>query len=142
VTVAENAFIIGEPRPKRVVLLGTLTGAPVPVSVEQVQAPPQALSWLPEVYALVEQGQQESAADIVFKNVDDLLSTAEFRRCDELLQMVDVKRLDINLMMSFLAITLAAKEELPSRAALLRRIDARLHALAPERVEALLRTLR
>ncbi len=105
-------------------------------------APPQVFDWLPEVYALIEQGDDESAADIVVDVVDELLSASDFSRCDELLQMVDVKRLNPNLLITFLAVSLPAKQKLPSRSQLLRRTETRLAELEPERVDALLRTLR
>jgi len=137
-------------------LLGTLTVCgllshpePGPVvglygrgAAEGTQVSHQDLGWLPDVYSLVDRREYETAGDLLFDKVDDLLSAGDLRRCDEMLQMVDVKRLDTNLMISFLAVTLAAKLELPSRAALVRRIEAKLEELAPERVESLLRTLR
>lgn len=100
------------------------------------------LATLPEVYSLVQRGQLEQAGDLVFSKIDDLLCAGEFRRCDELLQMVDPERLDINVMLSFLSVTFAAKHKLPGRASLVRRIEVRLHDVAPTRVEALLAPLR
>jgi hypothetical protein len=159
----EHGFVIGKPRQHENTLLGTLTVTalsllPVGLVVGQRgyalaepvdnsplpahQSTGQALAWLPEVYSLVESGNPEAAADLVFDNIDELLSAGDFPRTNELLQMVDVKRLDTNLMISFLAITLAAKSKLPSRAPLLRRVEARLIQFEPDRVEGLLATLR
>lgn len=104
--------------------------------------PQQNFAWLPDVYSLVHHGRLEDAGDLVFSKIDDLLCSGEFRRCDELLHMVDPKRLDINVMLSFLSITFAAKHKLPGRTSLVRRIEARLQQIVPNRVAALLAPLR
>jgi len=107
-----------------------------------VSQPQSSFAWLPTVYSLVGQAREEEAADIVFEKIDDLLCAGQFRRCDELLQMVDVKRLDVKVMLSFLAITLAAKDELRGRVSLLQHVENRLKVLMPDRAESLLAPLR
>ncbi|MCA9182226.1 MAG: hypothetical protein KDA51_12260 [Planctomycetales bacterium] len=107
-----------------------------------VSQPQSSFAWLPTVYSLVGQAREEEAADIVFEKIDDLLCAGQFRRCDELLQMVDVKRLDTKVMLSFLAITLAAKDKLPGRRSLVQHVENRLKVLIPDRAKSLLAPLR
>lgn len=100
------------------------------------------VAWLLDVYSLEHQQEREAAIDLVFDKIDELLREAAFDRCDEILQSVDVQRLSTSLMVAFLSITLAAKKELSSRAALVGRIEARLGELEPHRLEGLLVGLR
>jgi tetratricopeptide (TPR) repeat protein len=98
--------------------------------------------WLLEVYSLVSQARREAAIDLVFERIDALLREGRFDSCDEVLRAVDTRRLSTSLMVAFLSITLAAKDELKSRAALVDRIEARLGDVEPERLEGLLSGLR
>lgn len=104
--------------------------------------PDDAPHWLGDVYSLVERNLPDEAVDILFDRIDDLLVTGQFARCDALLRAIDLKRLDSNLIVAVLSITLAAAEKLPYRARLLKRAEERLSAIAPDRVERLLSGLR
>lgn len=98
--------------------------------------------WLEDIYSLIAQRKIDEAIDILFKNVNEMLCKNEFILCNDLLRTVDLKRLDTNLLVGFLTITLPASTELPFRATLVKRIDEKLRALAPERAERILNGLR
>lgn len=97
---------------------------------------------LSEVYSFVELGDRESAVDLLFERVDELLADDRMPECDALLQQIDVTKLDSHLMVSSLSITWLAREHLPSRASLVARIEAQLIESEPTRVEKLLARLR
>lgn len=97
---------------------------------------------LTEIYAHAERGDDEVAAELVFDEIDDLPTAGDLHGCNELLYTVDVERLNSNLLISFLAATFTVKDLLSGRACLLRRVEARLQQLAPDRVEALMRAMR
>ncbi|MFO7561391.1 MAG: hypothetical protein R6X02_02005 [Enhygromyxa sp.] len=98
--------------------------------------------WLASLYELVEQGSIDEAIDLLFDHVNDLLFDDRADECDELLQAIDLDRLDTNLLVSLLSVTLPARAVLPSRPALVERVDRRLTELAPARVDRLLSGLR
>jgi len=113
--------------------LGEQSGFVVPLQT--------APMWLDDVYAYVQQQLPRKAVDILYEKVDGLLSSGEFHRCDELLRTIDLKRLDTNLIVSVLAMTKVAANELPYRSKLLGRARTVLESLAPGRVERLLAAL-
>lgn len=96
------------------------------------------LTWLGDIYSLVARQQPDEAADVLFDHVDDLLLEQQFQSCDDLLRTIDLKRLDRNLLIALLSITLSAKEALPYRPRLLERTRARLTSSDPGRVDRLL----
>ncbi|MEQ1571872.1 MAG: hypothetical protein ABMA64_39965 [Myxococcota bacterium] len=100
--------------------------------------PGASLMWLGDVYSLVARSDPDSAIDVLFEQVDDLLSAGEFNRCDALLKTIDPKRLDSNLLVAALSITKRAADRLPERQAFVRRVTARLMEVAPDRLERLL----
>jgi hypothetical protein len=95
-------------------------------------------SWLETVYSLVHAEQFDAAIDTLFENIVDLAS----EQCELLLQSIDLKRLDTNLLVGLLSITLERATELPSRSALVTAVEQRLLVLAPSRVDGLLQGLR
>jgi hypothetical protein len=101
-----------------------------------------SLTWLGDVYSLVAQGRFEAAIDVLFRNVDALLLAGQFSRCNELLRAIDLKRLDTNLLVGALSITVSAADRLPGRAHFVERVARQLEVLAPGRVERLLAGLR
>lgn len=100
--------------------------------------PEDAPIWLGDVYSLVARQRPDDAVDILFDHIDDLLLAGRFAHCDELLRAVDLARLDTNLIVAVLSITLMAAEHLPYRARFFERARRRLAILAPDRVERLL----
>lgn len=95
-------------------------------------------SWLSTLYDL----EDEPAADMVFDEIDTLLSSREFLKCDKILQVIDVDRLNTSILISFLSATLPAKNILSNRPGLVQRIEKRLSIAEPFRVNNLLKTLR
>lgn len=71
--------------------------------------------YLEEIYELAAEGFIEEATDLIFDGIDDLLCESSFLTVDEILQKVEVSKLPTTLMRSFLTITVAAKDLLPSR---------------------------
>jgi hypothetical protein len=100
------------------------------------------LTWLGDVYSLVARDRFDAAIDILFRNVDALLLAGQFDRCDDLLRAIDLKRLDTNLLVGALSITLSAADKLPGRAHFVERVARHLESVAPGRVERLLVGLR
>lgn len=109
-----------------------------PLEEDPVITPGVSLMWLDELYSLVARHDPDSAIDLLFANVDDLLSEGAFRRCDALLKTIDPKRLDSNLLVAALSATKRAAPLLHERQAFVRRVRTRLQELAPDRLERLL----
>jgi hypothetical protein len=74
--------------------------------------------------------------------MDDLLLDAQFVRCNETLRAFDIKRLDIDVVIGILTVTLGARDKLPFRKRLVERAERKFVSEVPERVEALLAGLR
>jgi GNAT superfamily N-acetyltransferase len=83
-------------------------------------------TFLEEVYELARVNDLESATDRIFDFTDRLLCDGYFSACDDILRTVDVDKLPTALMRSFLSITAAAKEKLPSRPALFLKIEQKM----------------
>lgn len=82
--------------------------------------------FLETIYSLTRLNEIESATDRIFDHIDKLLCDRVFAVCDEILQRVDVEELPTALMRSFLTITAAAKNELPSRKALYQKVERKM----------------
>jgi hypothetical protein len=99
-------------------------------------------TFLNEVYSLSQMGDTDTAGFKIYDFLDRVLIDGFFVVCDEILNKVDVELLDTRLMDSFLAITAPAKTKLPSRAALYKRIEAKMIALrGPEKTRRVLGSL-
>lgn len=94
--------------------------------------------WLAELYA---EQRTDAAIDILFRRVDELLTAREFEVCNDLLRCIDLNRLDTNLTVAVLSITLAAAERLPYRQQFVWRVAEHLQDIAPERAARLLEGL-
>lgn len=97
---------------------------------------------LQKIYDLIDQQKPHAAVDILFRNIDTLLRNGQFDVCDGLIKGIDLQRLDTNLIVALLSITLPAADKLPYRPSLFTACFERLSALAPDRVERLVRDLR
>jgi hypothetical protein len=93
---------------------------------------------LTNIYLLVDQHRVDDATNILFERMDELLSAGKFQLCDDLLRSIDLQRLDTNLVVAVLSITLVAADHLPYRQRFVERAVQRLEHLAPERVDRLL----
>jgi hypothetical protein len=87
---------------------------------------------LEEVYELVADGNTDSALDVIFDTVDDLLEGMKDTECDALLNAVDVARLDVATMLGFLSTTAHAREALKARASYVSRVRLQLRSTLPE----------
>jgi len=97
--------------------------------------------WLSDLYVMIKNGSTDKAIDLLIDEVDDLLSDGEFERCDDLMGLIDLDRLDVDLLVGVLSVTLGAAELLPSRPGLIEQVEERLEGLVPERVDALMEGL-
>ncbi len=68
----------------------------------------------------------DSAIDLIFDHMDSLLYDGNFIECDEILQKIDVNKISTCLMRLILVITIAAKDNLPSRAKLYHKIKSKM----------------
>jgi hypothetical protein len=98
----------------------------------QEYATAQVPAFLDEIYMLSGVGDTDAAGLKIYDVLDRLLIDGLFAVCDSILRRVDVERLDTKLLRSFLAVTIPAKNELPSRADLFRRIEAKMLAFRGE----------
>ena len=100
--------------------------------------------WLTEFYGMVEQGRDRAAGDLLFERVDDAFLDGRFQEINELLPTIKLELLNPTLLVGWLCITFAAKPHLPSRDALVLRVEQRLRDLGePEvRITGLLQGLR
>jgi hypothetical protein len=97
--------------------------------------------WLIDIYILVVLDRSDEAIDVLFREVDGMLLAGEFERCDQFLQIVDLSRLDTELIVGVLSVTLKASDKLPSRAEFFRRVSERFRDLPTGRAAGLLRGL-
>ena len=98
--------------------------------------------FLERVYQAVTRGDVDRATDEVFDRMDGLLEEGNFAACDCILQQADLDRLDSNLMVAFLVITLPAREHLRERGAFYRGVERILtRDRGTEAVEKILRGL-
>ena len=84
---------------------------------------PVSLQWLKEAIQLDEAGDYESAIDIIYDYIDDLLLEGEFIKVNTILKQVDTNILSEDLLVAFLSITLAAKQHLTARSNLFTRVE-------------------
>jgi hypothetical protein len=94
------------------------------------------------VYQAVARGDTDGATDDVYDRVDGLLERGEFAACDRILERIDLGRLDSNLMIAFLVITLPARQHLRERGPFYREVERILSRdRGREAVEPILRGL-
>jgi hypothetical protein len=86
-------------------------------------------TFLKEVYSLSKIGDTDTAGFKIFDFLDRVLLDGFFGVCNDILSTVNVDLLDTRLMRSFLSITAPAKKKLPARAALYKKIEAKMIAL-------------
>ncbi len=87
---------------------------------------------LTRLYGLVGEQQTDAALDLLYDAVDQLLHERSFDACSRMLANLDVGRLNVDVMVGALSITLAAKSSLPERPALVERVERQLRQLLPE----------
>ncbi len=87
-------------------------------------------SFLSEVYAR-SRGDQGALLDYIYDTLDDLLLTGCYESCDAAIREVDVRQISVEGMIGLLTISLSAKHLLPSRPALVDRVEGALRAARP-----------
>lgn len=73
-------------------------------------------------------GRIDSALDLIYDNIDEMLLASKFEQVDQLLKTVDTNAYPVDILLALLTITLAAKHRLPHRSDLFSRIKATLIA--------------
>jgi len=96
------------------------------------------MNFLEEIYSLVAANNPNEAIDTLFTYIETLLANGRFDACNELLKQVNINKLDTNLMIGFLAITLKAKDKLPARKQLSHNIQHWLQCHEPKRNKSLM----
>ena len=86
--------------------------------------------FLNKLYLLSEAMEEHAASDEIFNFMDDSLLDEDFDTCNESLNQAEVEKVLPSSIVSFLMVTLRAKDKLPARAKFLQRA---LEALAQER---------
>ncbi len=103
---------------------------------------PQA-NVLSKIYDLVVTNKTDDAMDMLYDVMDELLSARSFPICERMLENIDIGRLNTDLLIGALSITLPAKRFLSTRGEFLLRVE---HHLAndhrPDELADLLRGLR
>jgi hypothetical protein len=97
--------------------------------------------WLNLIYDFVENNLVDEAIDLLFTKINELLVNKKFECCNTLLKAIEIKRLNIDLLLGLLSITLSAANKLPFRKELILNIEKRIAELAPNRVRSLLKNL-
>jgi hypothetical protein len=98
--------------------------------------------FLDGVYQAVARGDTDGATDAVYDRIDGLLERGDFAACDRILERIDLGRLDSNLMVAFLVITLPASQHLRERGPFCRGVQRILtRDRGQEAVEPILRGL-
>lgn len=143
---AEAAFLRGDHGQARAAAKGAsvIYAATAGLSVRtEPEAPPDD-AWLDTVYAAAStaHARHPDALSLIYDTIDDLLLARRFGAVDHVLARVDVARLDITLALGLLSITLAARDRLANRPALVERVEVRVRELAPDRIDALMDGLR
>jgi len=91
---------------------------------------------------LSREGKLDTALDLVFDHIDDLLLAGHFDEVSRLLDSVAVEQLDPAILVGFLTITSAASAAIQARAAFVVRVRAHLRDRMPrEELESVLQGL-
>jgi hypothetical protein len=100
------------------------------------------LAWLEDAYREVANKRFDAATDMLLEHLDDLLGDGDIAGANSVLQALDVERLDIQSMLTVLAVTRPAKEQLANRARFLGHVEEQLADEGSVRAERLLAGLR
>lgn len=73
--------------------------------------------------SLQEQGFTDTALDLIYDSVDELLHGARFALCDSVLQETDASQCSIDVLLALLTATLPAKSRLATRAQFFQRVE-------------------
>lgn len=90
---------------------------------------PPTEAFLDEVYEFQDSNDVRGGIRHIFSRMNAWLMDGHFQICDAILRKVDVNRLSVDLALSFLTITRAARHELANRAAYIDRACQRITAI-------------
>jgi hypothetical protein len=116
------------------------------VHLQQQPPPPDraraSIPWLSEVVDLCNSGRTDDAAYRVADAIDRMLSAGQLAECDGVLRAIDVASIHTDVLVTFLMVTVAARDSLPSRPALLKKVEQLLLPIdGPEEVSRLMAML-
>lgn len=95
------------------------------------------MRWIEEVYELARSDTPRKAIVVIIGEFNNLFHAGEFAKADEACDSFEVEGLGINILVSLLMATFPAKDKLKRRDDLVRRVEARVMELDPDRVESL-----
>jgi hypothetical protein len=121
----DQPLTVEDPRSKRVyVLVDTeryevVRRCPTPLATEcsTPSTGPQKARFLDQARRLDEHAQTDSALDIVFDQIDEMLLAGEFQRVDRLLAETSPETFSADLLVGILTATLPARKHLANRSA-------------------------
>jgi hypothetical protein len=90
------------------------------------------LQWVAGIYKL-EEVDCDAAQHEIFYTIDKFCTEGNFKDCDTILQVLDLNRLNTNLIISFLTITLPAKQHLQSRKQFFEKVVKHFEVTEPSR---------
>jgi len=93
----------------------------------EVLSSPSQDDWLAKSAELYRSGKREESLDIIFDSIDDMLLESKFEDCDKILAEISVAELANPQLLTVLTATAPAKERLPSRQALVKRVKLTLN---------------
>ena len=81
----------------------------------ELPSPTAVPEWMQVVLQMDESAQTASSLDVLFDQINWMLSESEFGKVDEVIAVMPVEGPSLSLMMGLLSITRPAAEHLPSR---------------------------
>lgn len=86
----------------------------------------EATALLSRINNFLKQGDLGAVFDDMYDTFDEMIDAREFQKCDDILRAVEVEMYPLNVLLGFLTITLRARDNLPERHELYKRIYAHL----------------
>jgi hypothetical protein len=101
--------------------LSKAISAVVHQQIPQIEPTYTRVDWIWKSNDLYRSGRKEEALDLIFDAIDDMLLASKFRECDSALSRISVDDLSNSQLLTVLTATIAARDRLPFRKALLNR---------------------
>ncbi len=112
---------------KRSSVIGPDTWQVRPVA-EPNQNGPSVESFLQRAQRLVDHGRTDSALDLVYDQIDEMLLAGDFPGVDQLLVDTETDHYSVHLLLAVLTVTLSARDQLSGRADFFTRAEQTLQA--------------
>lgn len=68
------------------------------------------MTFLDDLYTLIDRQQTEQATDLIYRTIDSLLRRDNYKQIDRILQQIDVNRLPTTAIRSLLVVTHSVKQ--------------------------------